>query len=320
MRKRTWALATAAVVAALGGQAFGQQAKPPAPVQTAANSKPAAVVNGEPISLAQIDAVINRDGPKGAQAPETKLSDMRHAVLASMIDDVLFQQYIRKNFPPANPQEVAQELANMQEGLKKAGKTLDDFCKENVTTPAELKDDLADIVRWRTFVQSRTTDAELQRYFNENRDFFDQVAVRASHIVLRTPQGMSDAEKQAAFAKLKAIRQDIVSGKIDFAAAAKQYSQDVSKDNGGDLNFFPRKFMYDESFSRAAFALKVGEVSDVVQTDFGYHLIKVTDRKPGTPADFVKMKEDVREVYVTDMHNAIVLQQRKVAKVEVNLP
>src|SRR5262245_28159337 len=121
MRMRTWALAVAAAVgAAVGGPAFGQQPKPPAATPTAAAPSaplkgPAAVVNGESITLAQIDAVINRDGPQAVQQSEAKLREMRHAALAMMIDNVLFQQYIRKNCPPANPKEVADELAKVQE-------------------------------------------------------------------------------------------------------------------------------------------------------------------------------------------------------------
>jgi peptidyl-prolyl cis-trans isomerase C len=252
--------------------------------------------------------------------PEAKRREARHGTLAAMIDDMLFQQYIRKNCPPANPQDIAQELAKMQDGLKQSGKTVEEFCKDNGSSIAELRDDIGDIVRWRTLIQSRTTDAELQRYYTENKDFFDQIAVRASHILIRVAATAPDAEKQAAIAKLKALRAEIVAGKLDFAQAAKTHSQCPTAPNGGDLNFFPRKFMVDEAFARTAFAMKVGDVSDVVQTEFGYHLIKVTDRKAGEPSDFAKMKNDVREVYALELRNTIVMQQRKVSKVEVNLP
>jgi hypothetical protein len=319
MKNRTWALAVAVALGGLAGHALGQTT----PGKPAAPAKPtgvAAVVNGEQITLADIDSVLNRDGPKAVQVPETKLREMRHGALAMMIDTLLWQQYIRKNCPPANPQDVAAELGRMAEGLKKSSKTVEDFCKDNGTTLAELKEDIGDTLRWRALVLSRTTEAELQKYFTANKDFFDQIAVRASHIVLRVPANAPDSEKQTAVAKLKALRGEIVGGKIDFAEAAKKHSMCPSKDQGGDLNFFPRKFMMDEEFARAAFAMKVGDVSDVVQTEFGYHLIKVTDRQAGTPADFVKMKESVREVYAIEMRNSVVLQQRKVSKVEVNLP
>jgi parvulin-like peptidyl-prolyl isomerase len=312
MRYQTWAvaLAGAAALAILANQGLAQPAA----------ARPAAVVNGEAITLAQIDAMLNRDGPKAVQVPESKLREMRRAALAMMIDSILFQQYIRKTCPPAAPQEVEKEFENLKEGLKKVNKTLEEYCKENGSTLSEVRDDIADMVRWRTMVHGKTGDAELQRYYTENKDFFDQVAVRASHIVLRVAPDAAESEKQAAIAKLKALRAEIIAGKIDFAEAAKKHSQCPTAPNGGDLNFFPRKFVVDEAFAKAAFAMKVGDVSDVVQTDFGYHLIKVTDRKAGTPSDFAKMKEDVRMIYAGELQTAIVQQQRKVSKVEINLP
>jgi parvulin-like peptidyl-prolyl isomerase len=76
----------------------------------------------------------------------------------------------------------------------------------------------------------------------------------------------------------------------------------------------------EEPFAKAAFALKVGDISDVVQTDFGYHLIKVTDRKAGTASDFNKIKEEVREMLVEELRVQILAEQRQTAKVEINLP
>ena len=90
--------------------------------------------------------------------------------------------------------------------------------------------------------------------------------------------------------------------------------------DGGDVGSFPRKFVVDENFARAAFALKPGEISGVVQTDFGLHLIKVTERKAGQPSDFSKIKEDVKEIYLDDMRLNILAQLRKEAKIEVHLP
>src|SRR5262249_56914362 len=97
------------------------------------------------------------------------------------------------------------------------------------------------------------------------------------------------------------LRAQILGDKTDFAAAAKAYSQCPSASDGGDVGTFPRKFVVDENFARAAFALKPGEVSGVVQTDFGLHLIKVTERKPAQPSDFNKIKDDVREIYLDDL-------------------
>ena len=90
--------------------------------------------------------------------------------------------------------------------------------------------------------------------------------VKASHILL-------NSKSQA-----DALRQKIVDGEISFADAAKKYSLCPSRDDGGDLGFFPRGAMV-PAFEKAAFALQIGEISQPVETRFGWHLILVTDKK-----------------------------------------
>jgi peptidyl-prolyl cis-trans isomerase C len=166
-------------------------------------------------------------------------------------------------------------------------------------------------------VKTRINEAEVRKYFDDNKDFFDQVQVRGSHILIRLAPNASEAEKQAATQKLQALRADIVAGKIDFAKAAQENSQCPSKMGGGDLGFFPRKWMLPEPLAKAAFALPVGGISDVVFTELGMHLLKVTDRKKGEPADFEKIKDDVRDYYVEELRQQIITQERKAAKIDV---
>src|SRR5262249_39621660 len=154
------------------------------------------------------------------------------------------------------------------------GKTLEQFCRETGQTAAEIREEFSTMFRWRDYVKARLSDADVKRYYDENKDFFDGVTVRASHIVLPLAPSAAEAEKQAARDKLLALRQEIVTGKLDFAEAAKKHSQCPTAPNGGDIGFFPRKGLVDEAFARAAFALPAGQVSDVVQTEFGLHLIK----------------------------------------------
>src|SRR5205085_1174376 len=82
-----------------------------------------------------------------------------------------------------------------------------------------------------------------------------------------------------------------------FAAAAKEKSACPSKDAGGDVNFFARNGMMVEPFAKAAFALKPYQMTEIVKTQYGYHLILVTDRKPGTATKFESVSEEIKEVY-----------------------
>src|SRR5262249_34271162 len=150
-------------------------------------------------------------------------------------------------------------------------------------------------------------DAVLKRYYEENRDYYDQVTVQASHILFRQSPTTSEGDRTQARQRLLELRQKIVAGQIDFAEAAKKYSQCQSASAGGDIGFFPRKWAVDERIAKAAFALQVGQVSDVIQTDYGLHLLKVTARKPGKPSTFEALKEEVRANYAMEMwHDLLV--------------
>lgn len=125
---------------------------------------------------------------------------------------------------------------------------------------------------------SRTvTPAEVDARYNESKaQFTTPEQVRASHILFKTGEGKDEAAQRKAaedvLAKVKAGG--------DFAALAKQYSEDSSASQGGDLNFFAREAMVKE-FSDSAFSMQPGQISDIVKSQFGFHIIKTTERRAG---------------------------------------
>jgi peptidyl-prolyl cis-trans isomerase C len=90
---------------------------------------------------------------------------------------------------------------------------------------------------------------------------------------------------------------------------------------GGDIGFIFRKGgLVDETFARSAFALKTGEISGVVETEFGLHLIQVTDRKPGTPSTFEKAVTDVLDTYSDDFRAELIAKLRKESQIQITVP
>jgi peptidyl-prolyl cis-trans isomerase C len=321
-------LAGAALLACVAGRGTAQTqpasatiTSPAAKAKAPAAAKPPAVVNGEVIPQSEFDLALKQVGQSAVALPEDKLKQARMDVLALLIDDVLMNQFLVKYAQPAPKSEVDQRIAELMAGLQKQNKSLADFLRETSQTEATLRADIGHRLQWELYAKGRISDDVTEKYYKENKDFFDGVTVRASHIVLRVPPTASEAEKAAARKRLQDLHAQVVANKLDFAEAAKQYSQCPTGPNGGDLGFFPRKWVVDEAFAKAAFALKVGEVSDVVQTDYGLHLIKLAERKPGaTPSDYAKMKEVVREVAMEEYRQAVLAHQRKTAKIEINLP
>jgi parvulin-like peptidyl-prolyl isomerase len=313
MSGRAWGIGGLAGALLLAGSAVAQPAQ-----------KPAAVVNGQPISRAELETTIRQMGPSPIELPEDRRRQRDREAMALTIDQVLMGQYLAANAPAVAPAEVEKRLADLVAQLTREKKTLKDYLAETGHSEASLRVAIALQARWDNYVNQHVAEADVQKYYTEFKDFFDGVTVRASHILVLIPPSATPADKQKAVAKLTELRAQIVAGKLDFAQAAKTNSQCPSAPDGGDVGYFPRKWAFEEPFARAAFALPVGQVSDVVETSFCVHLIKVTDRKKDPQAaessDYAKIKDGVRSMYVEDLRQLILARLRKEAKIEMNIP
>jgi peptidyl-prolyl cis-trans isomerase D len=125
---------------------------------------------------------------------------------------------------------------------------------------------------------AKVTDADIEAFYKQNiAQYQTPEEVRASHVLLKT-EGKDEAQVKA---KADEVAKRAKAGE-DFAALAKEFSEDESnKNNGGDLNYFGRGAMVQE-FEQAAFAMKAGEISDPIKTSFGFHIIKLVDHKQAT--------------------------------------
>lgn len=137
-------------------------------------------------------------------------------------------------------------------------------------------------------------EADLRSYYEQNAQrLAGKEERRASHILLNAPPSAPKAEREAARAKAAELLAELRKSPDNFAALARKHSQDPgSAPNGGDLNFFSRGAMV-KAFEDAAFALKKGEISDLVESEFGYHIIRVTDIKAPKQRSFEDMKAEL---------------------------
>lgn len=142
--------------------------------------------------------------------------------------------------------------------------------------------------------QEKNSD-KISAYYNENiNSYVKEAEVKASHILLKLSPKATDAEKSEQKAKAQKIIDRLKQGE-DFATIAKNESDDTgSKVNGGDLGFFAAGMMVEE-FSKAAFALKKGEVSGIVQSPFGFHIIKQTDSHPRVERKLEEVSKEIAE-------------------------
>src|SRR5262249_28140192 len=213
MAIRSWArraLAGFVVVAVVSAVPSQCQAKDP---------PPAALVNGEPIALAEVDAILNARPAMMANVTEKERCEMQLEVVNMLVDDLLMQQFVRKNGPSVSASVVNKQMSDLQAELRAKGQSLAEFLRVNGQTETQLRNNFVSMVQWKAYLDKQLTEAAVQKHFEARRDLFDQSTVRAAHITLRNKQSMTAQEKEAVKAQLGKLRQEIVAGKLDFAEA-----------------------------------------------------------------------------------------------------
>lgn len=144
--------------------------------------------------------------------------------------------------------------------------------------------------------QMNASDDDIKSYYEQNiKNFSTDEQRRASHILIKVEKGTDAKEQAAAQAKAEEVMALVRKNPADFAKLAKQYSQDEgSAQNGGDLDYFGKGMMI-KQFEDAAFKLKRGEISDLVKSDFGYHIIRLTDIRPASVKSLAEVKDQISE-------------------------
>ncbi len=214
---------------------------------------------------------------------------------------------------------IDEQIERVKEQLKSQNQDLATVLVQNGTSMDEMRKEFASNLRFDEYATNRATDAALRKYLQDNKDRFGRTQVRASHILLRVEPNSAKDAKDKARQKLDAIRKEIVSNKLSFAAAANKYSEDPANAGGagGDLDYFTLDSGFVDEFADVAFRLKKGEISEPVETPFGFHLIQVTDRKEGKVPDFEQNKPYILNAYRMELQKVIVTEERKTAKVDI---
>lgn len=300
-------------IGCFSGTAVGESKPPP--------SRPIAFVNGEPISRSDYDAAASRVPELATTAVVSgNRAALQKQLIELLVDDLLLRQFLRKYAPAPEPKLVQQRVRDLEQKLHAKGRTLEEYCRENNQSRAQIEASIGAAIQWNDYAAKRITEAELRRCYEANRDLFDGVMLRASHIFLAVPPDSAAASREATVERLRQIRREIESG-MDFARAAKQFSQDpTTLGQGGDLGYFPPYHADKDPIVRAAQALAVNQLSDVIQSEFGYHLVLLTGRKAGKPTKFADARNEVMTLLGDELRSSVIAEQRKHAKIELYGP
>ncbi|MFO7598528.1 MAG: peptidylprolyl isomerase [Candidatus Desulfacyla sp.] len=330
-RQKTWikAMAVAFALIILGWQTSAAEEKP-ATVKGAASAGGGnvAVVNGTPITQADFDRALGfarqQLSKRGQTADDAQ---MKEGVLDQLIGSELLYQESKKAGIRIDEKTVDERL----EQWKKRFPNDEDYKKalqQMNLSEAQMKSDIEKALATEKFVVDKFVDKatvpekDIKDYYDNHPDMFKQAEqVQASHILIKVKPDATEAEQAEALKKIKDVQEKQKKGE-DFAELAKAHSQCPSSSKGGDLGYFGRGQMV-PPFEEAAFNMKSGEVSDIVKTQFGYHLIKVADKKPESTIPFDEIKERLgqylKQEKVQKEVRELVDKLRKEAKVETFL-
>jgi len=263
----------------------------------------AAVVNGVVITRAHYDKELKvhleRVSRQGQQISDDQLAALKKEVLDGLIEREVLYQKSQQVGIKVDAQKVDEQLA----GIKKRFPNEEEFQKALASmnlTEAEVRTQIQRGLAIRGLIDKEVadkvvvTEEETKAYYTGNPQFFKQPEqVKASHILIKVEPNADDAAKEAARNKIREVRQKLSAGG-DFAELAKEYSEGPSGPSGGDLGYFRRGQMV-KPFEDTAFSMQVNQVSDVVETRFGYHLIKVYEKTPEKTLAYDEVKEKISE-------------------------
>ena len=294
----------------------------------------AALVNGQAITESAVQRSLERIPPERRAAARPEL-------INHLIDNMLVDQYLIQQKIVADVAEVDKRHALMKAEIIKQGKDYAKMLEELKLSDTELKEHIAAEVRWEKYTDSQATDKALQEIFEQNKDVFNGASVRARHILLTvSPTDEVEIEKarllilaykkqvedtvKAEMAKLPPTADNLAKEKAriaildeTFAIIAKDKSTCPSKDQGGDVGWFTRDGVMVENFSKTAFGLTPYLLSDPVKTQFGYHLILTTEKKPGKEVKFEDLKGEAKEYFAEKLRERMSEHVRKFSKITI---
>ncbi|MEH6940245.1 peptidylprolyl isomerase [Bacillus sp. JJ722] len=251
-----------------------------------------AVVGGLAFSKKDVVASVNGDPIKKDEVYDILVKQGGEVVVDTLINNKIIEKEAEKEGITVSEKEIDKELNSFIEmyggkdafnaALEQSGISIDYF-KQDIENFLKIEKLLKPSIK--------ITEDEKKEFFNQNKESFAQKEqVEASHILVEDE------------AKAKEVQKKLDDGE-DFAKLAKEYSTDTSNaEKGGELGYFGRGEMVPE-FDKVAFATKVGEISEPVKTDFGYHIIKVTDKKAAKEAVYEDHEEKVEKALFDEKLN-----------------
>lgn len=256
-------------------------------------------VNGDPVYAGEVQMAAQRMAQSLSQSgQQVDPQQIGASAMQQLVDGMLLVQEAKRRGLKVDPAIVAAGVKQAETtagGAEQLDATLaqEGLNRARLNTLIEDSDLVNQLLR-QLGEGIEIADEKVAAFYNENPTFFQAPEeVEASHILFKAEPDADVETKAAAKAKAEAARKRALAGE-DFATLAKELSEGPSGPNGGSLGFFSRDRMV-KPFADAAFALKVGGISEVVETQFGYHVIRVDDRREARTVPIEEVQDRIRQ-------------------------
>jgi peptidyl-prolyl cis-trans isomerase C len=270
----------------------------------------AVTVNGVDIMESTVTNLIGpqleRIDQQGSKLPPSVAEQYKKQLREQALEQLIRRQLLDEKIKQANIAITEEEvMSQINEIASAQNMSLEDFkntMEQYNRNFDQVKEDVRKALSRNKFMEAQwagqtdVNEAEAKKYYDENKKRFDvPEQVRVSHILIQYPLDDPNLDPNEAKAetrvKAQGLLQQIKDG-ADFAALAKAHSDCPSASQGGDLGFFPRGETTPQ-FEKAAFELEIGQISDIVETEYGCHIIKAMERKDASVVSFEQAKDDI---------------------------
>ncbi len=258
-------------------------------------------VNGQAILRRDFDLAVQLQfaGRRPAAIGLQELRAVREKVLGRLIDSELLYESAQKDTASVTDGEVDRELKRMQDTFG-SPEAFARVLKENQVTESQFREQLRRSLLVTRFVDRQVAgdvkvgDEDVRRYYDQNpAEMKRPERVRVSQIMVRVKPEAPAPARSAARERIEAIMKELRDGK-DFAEMARRHSDGPEAQRGGDTGFLLRGRGGPQPIEAAAFALQPGETSDIIETRLGYHIIKVTEKRPAGVIPFDEAQKSIR--------------------------
>lgn len=233
-----------------------------------------------------------------------QIHSINQEVLESMIRRELLYQESKKAGIRVDPREIDREIEDLKKQYLSDAEYRRDLNQRNITE-AELRSHVERTLSVQKYIDQsfknrvEVSDGEMITYYENNLPLFRRPhQVRVSHLLIQTDPKEDPSRKREARQKIERIQREIKQGK-EFEKLAREHSDGPTRASGGDLGYI-RMGQLDKELEKVVFNLKIGELSEIVETEYGFHLFKLVDKKPETILAYENVKDGIRQTLLME--------------------